>query len=112
MFVSISGKYKEEIFMTEQLERAFTEASKLPPEEQNILAEWLLAELSSEKRWSQLFANSQDVWLRLAKKPLMNIGKENARIKSGEDLNSKTTSSFRDFLATLPHQIRQNARET
>ena len=35
--------------MTKQLKLAFTEASKLPPEEQNILAEWLLAELSSEK---------------------------------------------------------------
>lgn len=56
--------------MTEQLERAFTEASKLPPEEQNILAEWLLAELSSEKRWSQLFANSQDVLATLGQKAL------------------------------------------
>ena len=56
--------------MTEQLERAFTEASKLPPEEQNILAEWLLAELSSEKRWSQLFANSQDVLATFGQKAL------------------------------------------
>lgn len=56
--------------MTKQLEQAFTEASKLPPEEQNILAEWLLAELSSEKRWSQLFANSQDLLAMLGKKAL------------------------------------------
>ncbi|MCY3739845.1 MAG: hypothetical protein OXH00_02360 [Candidatus Poribacteria bacterium] len=27
-------------------------------------------------------------------------------------MNSKTTSSFRDMLATLPRQIRQSARET
>ena len=56
--------------MTKQLEQAFTEASKLPPEEQNILAKWLLAELASEKRWSQLFANSQDVLATLGEKAL------------------------------------------
>ena len=56
--------------MTKQLELAFTEASKLPPEEQNILAEWLLAELLSEKRWSQLFADSEDVLGRLAAEAL------------------------------------------
>ena len=62
--------------MTKQLELAFTEASKLPPEEQNILAEWLLAELSSEKRWSQLLPIHKICWLRWAQKLLMNIEKE------------------------------------
>ena len=56
--------------MTKQLKRAFSEASKLSPEEQNILAEWLLTELSSEKRWSKLFANSQDVLAMLGQKAL------------------------------------------
>lgn len=56
--------------MTKQLKRAFSEASKLSPEEQNILAEWLLTELSSEKRWSELFANSQDVLATLGQKAL------------------------------------------
>ena len=56
--------------MTKQLKRAFSEASKLSPEEQNILAEWLLTELSSEKRWSKLFANSQDVLATLGQKAL------------------------------------------
>ncbi|RKU20120.1 hypothetical protein C6501_00595 [Candidatus Poribacteria bacterium] len=56
--------------MTKQLKRAFSEASKLSPEEQNILAEWLLTELSSEKRWSKLFANSQEVLATLGQKAL------------------------------------------
>lgn len=56
--------------MTKQLKRAFSEASKLSPEEQNILAEWLLTELSSEKRWSKLFENSQDVLATLGQKAL------------------------------------------
>ncbi len=54
--------------MTKQLKRAFSEASKLSPEEQNILAEWLLTELSFEKRWSKLFANSQDVLATMGQK--------------------------------------------
>ena len=65
IYIIVSRKIKMEIFMTTKLEHAFTEASKLPSEEQNILAEWLLAELASEKRWSKLFANSQGVVLRI-----------------------------------------------
>jgi hypothetical protein len=44
-----------------KLELAFAEATKLPPKEQDRLAEWLLAELASEKRWDQLFAESHDL---------------------------------------------------
>ena len=61
--------------MTKQLKRAFSEASKLSPEEQNILAEWLLTELSSEKRWSKLLQIHKKFWLRWDKKPLMSIEK-------------------------------------
>ena len=35
--------------MTTRLEQAFTEASKLPPKEQDALVNWLLAELRSQK---------------------------------------------------------------
>ncbi|MCI0682305.1 MAG: hypothetical protein L0Y71_09390 [Gemmataceae bacterium] len=45
--------------MTALLERAFQEASKLPPEDQDILANRLLAELADEQRWESLFAKSQ-----------------------------------------------------
>ena len=56
--------------MTTRLEQAFTEASKLSPKEQDALADWLLAELRSEKKWDQLFASSQEVLSKLASEAL------------------------------------------
>jgi len=56
--------------MTRLLEQAFSEASKLPPQEQDALADWLLAELRSEKRWAELFANSQQELAKLAAEAL------------------------------------------
>ena len=53
-----------------KLELAFAEATKLPPKEQERLAEWILAEPASEKRWAQLFAESQDVLEMLAAEAL------------------------------------------
>jgi len=41
--------------MTHLLKKAFAEASKLPKEEQNILAKRLLEEFASERRWENLF---------------------------------------------------------
>ena len=35
-----------------------------------MLADWLLAELESEKRWEKLFADSQDVLSKLAAEAL------------------------------------------
>ena len=37
--------------MTELLQEAFEEVAKLPPEEQNAIAQWILAELASERKW-------------------------------------------------------------
>ena len=45
--------------MTQLLERAFTEASKLPEKEQDEVATLLLEELASEQRWDTAFASSQ-----------------------------------------------------
>jgi len=56
--------------MTTRLEQAFTEASKLSPKEQDVLADWVLAELRSEKKWDKLFANSQEVLSKLASEAL------------------------------------------
>ena len=52
--------------MTELLEKAFAEASKLPPEEQDFLARMLLDDLASEELWEQSFSRSQDELSRLA----------------------------------------------
>lgn len=56
--------------MTMLLEKAFNEASKLSEVEQNELAKWLLEELKSEKKWDNLFADSEDILDKLADEAL------------------------------------------
>ncbi len=56
--------------MTKLLEKAFTEASKLPQQEQDLLAREILSDLASERRWSEAFANSQDQLGKLADEAL------------------------------------------
>jgi hypothetical protein len=47
--------------MTQALNSAVAEATKLPPDEQDALAAILLEEIASEKRWFQSFAKSEDI---------------------------------------------------
>ncbi len=49
-----------------RLEKAFEEASKLSPQEQDLLATWILEELASEDRWREMFARSADKLAQLA----------------------------------------------
>ena len=56
--------------MTQLLERAFAAASQLPAPEQDAVASFLLAELESERRWSEAFAASQDQLAALADEAL------------------------------------------
>ena len=58
--------------MTQLLEKAFNQASRLPNEEQDEFARLLLAELESEQRWSELFARPESEVLlgRLASEAL------------------------------------------
>jgi hypothetical protein len=56
--------------MTKLLKKAFEEASKLPDIEQDTFAKWLLEELESEKKWEELFAESEDILDRLADEAL------------------------------------------
>jgi len=65
--------------MTQLLERAFTEAAKLPEAEQDAFASLLLAELDSERRWTQLFAGSHRQLESLADEAL-------AEFEAGETL--------------------------
>jgi len=52
------------------LPRAFDEAAKLPEQEQNAFANWILAELASEQRWTKAFEASQDQLSQLAEEAL------------------------------------------
>jgi len=56
--------------MTKLLKKAFTEASKLPDIEQNMVAKWLLEELVAEKQWEKAFSDSEDVLGQLADEAL------------------------------------------
>jgi hypothetical protein len=56
--------------MAKLLERAFTEAAKLSPDDQDALAAWLLEELRGEQRWQHAFAQSNDTLADLAAEAL------------------------------------------
>lgn len=73
--------------MTELLEKAFAEAAKLSQDEQDALAALLLDEISSEQRWAQSFAASQDELSALADDAL-------AEFKRGE---TRPLDEDRDF---------------
>ena len=59
--------------MTQLLEKAFEEASKLPALEQNALARWLIDELISERKWEKVFAESEDILDQLADEALTEL---------------------------------------
>jgi len=52
--------------MGKLLDRVITETAKLPDEEQEAFAAFMLAELESERRWDDLFDRSQDLLARMA----------------------------------------------
>ena len=52
------------------LKKAFDAASQLSDEEQDAVAEWLLAELASEERWEKRFAETQNALSVLAREAL------------------------------------------
>ena len=56
--------------MTRLLKEAFTEASKLSDREQDVFAQWLLEELTSEQHWGEAFAESREALARLADEAL------------------------------------------
>lgn len=56
--------------MTDLLKKAFDAASRLPEDEQDAMAKWLLAELASEEKWEERFAESQGALTLLAREAL------------------------------------------
>ena len=56
--------------MTVLLEKAFTEVSRFSDIEQNLIAQWLLDEIASEKKWGKAFAESEDILGMLAEDAL------------------------------------------
>jgi hypothetical protein len=60
--------------VTDLLRRAFDAASRLPDDEQDAVAEWLLAELAAEEQWEERFAGTQDALSVLAREALRECG--------------------------------------
>ncbi len=60
--------------MTQLLELAFAAASKLPDPEQDAFATLLLAELDSERRWTEAFAATPDQLSAFADEALREFG--------------------------------------
>ena len=56
--------------MTELLEKAFAEASKLSQQEQDALAIWILDELASTMRWNKSLSSSSGALADLAREAL------------------------------------------
>ena len=56
--------------MSKLLEEAFAKLAKLPVEEQDSIAAWLLEEMESEQRWENLFSESHDALGHLADEAL------------------------------------------
>jgi hypothetical protein len=56
--------------VTDLLNKAFDAASRLPRDEQNALAEWLLAELASEEGWRARFAETHNSLSALTREAL------------------------------------------
>jgi hypothetical protein len=54
--------------MTQLLEQAVNELTKLPDSEQDAIAALILEELEDERHWDAKFTNSQDQLSRLAAK--------------------------------------------
>jgi len=92
--------------MTKLLEDAFKEAGQLPEDAQDEFARWLLAELASERRWSQLFEKSPEALSRLAREALAEHRRGETTTRSREALKSSTTRQFRECFAGLPRKFR------
>ena len=65
--------------MTELLEKAFAEASRLSEEDQNALAAMLLKDLAAEELWDGALADSQDKLAALAREALAEFGRGETR---------------------------------
>jgi len=57
-------------FVTRTLDAAIARLAKLPPEEQDRVARWLLEELRDEEHWDSQFTASQDVLSKLGAEAL------------------------------------------
>jgi len=56
--------------MGKLLEKAIHEAQALPDQDQEAIGAWLLAEIESERKWNQLFAQPSSAIEKMAEEAL------------------------------------------
>jgi hypothetical protein len=61
------------ICMTRSLDSVMKTLASLPAEEQDRIAQWLSAELASERRWTDMFDKSQDLLAEMADEALADL---------------------------------------
>lgn len=59
--------------MTRSLDSVVKTLASLPAEEQDRIAQWLSAELASERRWTDMFDRSQDLLGQMADEALADL---------------------------------------
>ena len=59
--------------MTQLLEEAIAKLQQLPPEEQDAMAQVIMAELDDEQQWDEAFALAQDKLAELAAKVRLDV---------------------------------------
>ena len=59
--------------MTDLLQKAFAKATRLPDDEQDAFARWVMDELESEQHWSRSFETSQRQLANLAREALAKV---------------------------------------
>ena len=70
--------------MTRLLEKAFTEASRLPLATQNLIAERLLEDIQAEGKWDDIYAETQNELSWLADEAVADF--QNGRTKPFEEV--------------------------
>jgi hypothetical protein len=56
--------------VTKRFEKVIKKVGKLPADEQDALADWILKELADEQSWQNSFAESQDLLEKMADKAM------------------------------------------
>lgn len=65
--------------VTKQFEKVINKVGKLPAEEQDAIAEWILEELADDQRWQKSFMESRDLLESMADKALQEHKKGKTR---------------------------------
>lgn len=70
--------------MTKLLQKAIAQVNKLPPEQQDELAAWILEELASEQHWGKALATSASMLESLADEALVEHGRGQSQALNGQ----------------------------